>query len=320
MDSGRPPTPGDGDAATGHSAEGVAARFGDALRDAPAGAYHLHDFDGAAYDGDVGELAATHPESHKLGFEDRAAFDRKVDALRDDEAVSRGAEFAAILERDATVGLEEVARIVNEAQEPGRLREGFRVVTDAVDRAWVVTAGPVAPPGRDCLLGAEHVLDAVGHDVPVVGSVIEDDPAGGVSVRRFCGREEKVPRVEAVVDGALAHALVAAVGDSPTDSEMLRAADQSWALGADVLDAATIDATADRAYRAVAVSELLVDGLAGTGAPPDRVDRARDRAGAALGAHPDWDLPPLQTGPRADSLTDLVMALYAELDAVEPAT
>jgi phosphoserine phosphatase len=291
---------------------------------------HLHDFDNAAYDGDVGALAATHPESDALGFADRDEFDAMVAGIRDGSgvpgwpadydyaAVERGAEFAAILEREATVGLAAVARIVGEAQRPARVKEGYRrLVADLVAAGadvCVVTAGPVATSRADVALGAERVLasvlpaDAHAH---VVGSELADDPAGGVRVERFCGRGEKVARVESALGAGLDQYHAFAVGDSATDADLLAAATQSWAVGEGLDAHASVDATADRDYHAVAVTGAVADELHRGGPLADRRAAARAR-GSGLAA-PDWRLPALDTADAADDVTDAVLDVYDEI-------
>jgi phosphoserine phosphatase len=225
--------------------------------------------------------------------------------------VSRGAEFAAILDRDATVGVDEVARIVNEAQEVDRVREGFGPMLDAVEGpAWVVTAGPV---GTDRRIGAGHLLAEVGRpDVRVLGSELADDPDGGVRVVRYCGREQKIPRIEAALGESLSGRPSVVAGDSATDAPMMDAAAQSWALGDGALETATIDATEDRHYRGVAVSAVILDAFHAGDDPGERVERARTRARGLL-SETARTLPPLGRGPRADDLTLAVTTLYDEL-------
>lgn len=292
---------------------------------------HLHDFDNAAYDGDVGALAADHPESHKLGFADRAAFDAMVAAVRDGSgvpgwpddydyaAVERGAEFAAILEREATVGLAEVARIVNEAQEPARLKEGYRaLVRDLVAagaEVCIVTAGPVAGPDADLALGAEYVVgelfDADAH-THVVGSELGAvDGGAGVRVERYCGRGQKVARVEDALGAPLSDRHAFAVGDSATDADLLAVSVQSWAVGHGGRAHATIDATADVDYHAVAVSGAVADELYRGGSVAGRRGDARERGAAVQRA--DWTLPALAATEDGDDVTDVVLEVYEEL-------
>jgi len=134
-----------------------AARIGEDLPEGAERVYHVYDFDGTAYDGDVGALAAGHPESERLGFRSRREFDAMVRELRAGGEVPHGGEFAAILERHARADLRTVARVVNESQNPGRLRAGFEAAVPAFgDDLRVVTAGPVAAPGADVDLGADY--------------------------------------------------------------------------------------------------------------------------------------------------------------------
>jgi phosphoserine phosphatase len=291
---------------------------------------HLHDFDGAAYDGDVGTLAAAHPESDALGFADRDEFGALVDAIRDGggvpgwpddydyDAVERGSEFAAILEREATVGLAEVARIVNEAQDAARVKEGYRaLVADLVAAGadvCVVTAGPVAGPDADVRLGAGHLVESVfptDAHTHVVGSELVDDPRGGVRVERFCGRGEKVDRIEDALGGPLSEWHAFAVGDSATDADLLAVATQSWAVGDGLRDHATIDAAVDRDYHAVAVTGTVADELHRGGPLAERREDAVAR-GAGV-AERDWTLPPLESTAVGDAVTDAVLSVYDDV-------
>lgn len=225
---------------------------------------HAMDFDGTIYDADLGMNAAWHPDSDVLGYTGPDAFEDAVGEIRgSDDAISRGSELARIIERDGTGDLASVRDVLTEAQDPEDVKDGYLDLAGSLPEGSpmvVVTAGV-----ED---GAAYLLDERGDDRSgVEGARLRQDPDGEVSVERYCGNREKPVRTIEHLSGQDAdpEASIVSVGDSQTDSWLLKYArstgGQAIAIEDGALPDATIDATADTDYQEVGTLQTVLDTL-----------------------------------------------------------
>lgn len=225
---------------------------------------HAMDFDGTIYDADLGMNAAEHEDSDALGYSGPRDFEDSVGEIRGaDDAISRGSELARIIERDGHGDLETVQDVLTEAQDPEDVKDGYLDLADSLPDGSpmvVVTAGV-----ED---GAAYLLDERGDDRSgVEGARLSEGPDGEVGVERYCGNREKPVRtIEHLSERDTdPDASIVAVGDSQTDSWLLKYArstgGQAMAIEEGALPDATIDATADTDYEEVGTFQVVLDTL-----------------------------------------------------------
>lgn len=268
---------------------------------------HLPDFDGTVYEGDVGQLAAGHDESHRLGFDDIDDFLDKVGERRNGRPeISRGSEKANIIEELSPASIDDVDRVLTESQDPGMVKPGFKHMAPEIYRRGniveIVTAGVSS--------GAEHLLN--GSYASVIGAELKEN-GDGVEVDRYCGRKEKPERVrEALEDQGLEAVTPIAVGDSPTDGdymeESVESGGQAIAVEEGAVDFASIDASADENYETAAVLHVIMDELYSTGSR----EQAKMRAEEYLEDR-DYDLAEAEATENWNAMTLEGLSVYEEV-------
>ncbi|MFB6190508.1 MAG: haloacid dehalogenase-like hydrolase [Candidatus Nanohaloarchaea archaeon] len=268
---------------------------------------HLPDFDGTVYNGDVGQLAAEHEESHVLGFRDIDDFLGKVDKRRSNRPeLSRGSEKANIIEENSTGDVEEIERILTESQDPDRIKTGFQDVAPELYRRGnlveVVTAGVD--------IAARNILN--GSMASVTGARLKQN-GDGVEVEQYCGRREKPYRVgEVLEEEGVEDATPIAVGDSSTDGdymkESLEAGGQAIAIEPGAVDYASIDASGDADYETVSVLHVIMDELYSTGSR----EQAKNRAENYLEDR-DYDLADVEATHNWNAMTLEGLSVYEEV-------
>jgi hypothetical protein len=271
---------------------------------------HAHDFDGAGYEGDIGEEVGEMLSQYRdgeldperelvldqvlqnggLGYSSLEDFERKVSWIRNDvpveewdledeeinpedidldtSEIERGGELAAILETFGTLGLEETAIVVNAAQKPDKVKEGYRNIIrylqDGETGDFVATtAGPISAD-EEAALGMEYLHELVipGEDPEEIGSKIAESE-NGVEVVRYNGKGDKIPNLLDRL-GLESTEEIYAIGYSDSgnsDLPLMRDLNQSIGVEESAAEEAKIDATADEDYISVDLIGRIFDTL-----------------------------------------------------------
>lgn len=265
---------------------------------------HLADFDGTVYDGDVGQLAAMHDQSHELGFDDITDFLEKVDYRRSErENISRGSEKASIIVEESNSDIETIENILIDSQNSDKVKKGFKDVANELysrgNMLEIVTAGVG--------VAAENILN--GSQAAVTGAELEDE--GGKMEVNYCGREEKPYRISESMEEVGRYTPIA-VGDSPTDADFMQesveAGGQSIAIEPGAAPYASVDASTDENYESVGVLQLIFDELYSTGS----MEMAEERADEFL-QNKDYNLSEVEPGENWNAMTLKALSVYEEV-------
>ncbi|MFB6100175.1 MAG: hypothetical protein ABEK16_02775 [Candidatus Nanohalobium sp.] len=264
---------------------------------------HLVDFDGTVYDGDVGQLAAQHDESHIIGVENLDDFSTKVDERRNGrEDISRGSEKANIIVEESDADLDEIERVLTESQNTEHIRGGFSDLLEHEDiymrdsEIEIVTAG-VNAAATDLL--EDYDIGVTGADIKQNGEGYEAD---------YCGRSEKPGRISDSMSNLDQFAPIA-VGDSATDADFMddsvRAGGQAIAIEEGAEPYASVIASEDSNYETVSVLHLIFDELYSTSS----IESAEKRAEMFLGDK-NYELAEVEPGRHWNAATLEALSAY----------